>query len=136
MQHTGTPLHVWGVVKETEADGEGVYEFHDKYFPFPLYRDDGLELYKALGNKKLGLKTWNPFRLFRGYRTLAARLDKKNITGNLKGEGIVQGGILIFTNGELKFDFPEDTGEPLDMDELNAAIASLQPSKKEGMDEL
>lgn len=117
-------VHFWGAVKETHVPGLG--EFHQQYFQFPLYKDEGLELYKALGNNKVRLKTWNPIRWFTGFRSLNTRLKSNNIEGNLKGEGLLQGGVLIFKDGELKYGFEEDTGEPLDIDHLRGAIRSLQ----------
>lgn len=120
-------IHLFGVVKEVDVDNEGLYDFYKQYFPFDLYRDVDLSLYRLLGNKKLRLKTWNPIRLYRGYRALQQRLDSKNLTGNLKGEGLVLGGIVIFNKeGKVHKTIVEETGTPLDMDEIKEAVQQVQ----------
>jgi len=90
----GKPLAgfgLFGLVKETGIDDEGLIEFYSKSFPFPLYRDEGLVFYNDFFNgRKLGLSTLNPLRLYRGYKQMTARLNEKGLEGNLKGEGIVQ----------------------------------------------
>ena len=54
------------------------------------------------------MKTWNPIKLFRSFRKLSKRLKQKNISGNMKGDGIVQGGIIIFDkNGKARYAYRE-----------------------------
>lgn len=121
-------VQLYGVIKETTADALGLLEFHRDYFPFPMFRDPDFSLYKALGDRRLSLLDmgWNPLRLWRGYRAVAQRMKEQNITGNLKGEGILQGGILLFdAQGKLQYGWPEETGEPLDMEVVQKAIDSL-----------
>ena len=55
--------------------------------------------------------SWNPFKIFRGFREMLKRIKKKNISGNMKGEGLVQGGIIIFdANGKARYAYREETG--------------------------
>jgi hypothetical protein len=116
----------WGTVKETCVDDVGLLEFYDSYFTFPLFRDVELQLYTALGSRKIGLKTWNPFRLYRGYKELGSRMSEKKIEGNLKGEGMIQGGVLVFgASGQIEYAYEEDVGEPLEMDDIRAAINAV-----------
>ena len=118
---------MWGIVKETNVDDAGLAEFHDDYFSFPLYRDVNLAVYQAMGNRRLKLNTWNPIRWVRGYREMTARLKQKNISGNLKGEGMVQGGVLVFDKqGELRYAYNEETGSELNMEDMQDAIDSVR----------
>ncbi len=132
----GKPLKgfgMFGLVKETGVDDEGLVEFYSKSFSFPLYRDEGLVFYNDFFNgRRLGLSTLNPFRLYRGYKEMTARLKDKGLEGNLKGEGIVQGGIVIFgKNGEPKYAYEEETGSPLPMDEIKAAVEAVKSGESE-----
>lgn len=49
------------------------------------------------------MSTYNPFKLYKGAKEMGKRQSDKGIEGNLKGEGIVQGGIMVFNaNGEVR----------------------------------
>ena len=63
------------------------------------------------------------------------RLSNKNIEGNYVGEGMIQGGILLFdSSGELRFAYEEQIGNELPMDDLQAAVdAILSSSNKNAM---
>lgn len=111
---------MFGVVKEINVDDEGLAEFQ-AYFDVPLYLDTNLQLYEYLGNRKLGLTTWNPWRLYKGFREMTKRLTEKNITGNLKGEGLIQGGVMVFNNNKVSV-FEEETGVPFDTPAIQAAL--------------
>jgi hypothetical protein len=124
-------IAMWGIVKETNVDDAGLAVFQLDYFSFPLYRDVNLAVYQAMGNRRLKLSTWNPIRWVRGYREMTARLNKKNITGNLKGEGMVQGGVLVFDKqGELRYAYNEETGTELNMEDVQGAIDSVRKEQK------
>jgi hypothetical protein len=76
----------------------------------PRYRKT---FYNALGLRKLSVKftLWNPFTIFRGIRGMFKRIKNKNISGNMKGEGLVQGGIIIFDkDGKARYAYREETG--------------------------
>jgi len=132
----GKPLKgfgLFGLVKETGVDDEGLVEFYTNSFPFPLYRDEGLVFYNHFFNgRRLGLSTLNPLRLYRGYKEMTARLNKKGLEGNLKGEGILQGGIIIFgKDGAPKFAYEEETGTALPMDEIKSALEAVISGESE-----
>jgi AhpC/TSA antioxidant enzyme len=120
---------LWGVIKETGVDDKGLLEFFEEYYPHPLYRDQNLDLYKALGDRNLSLP-WNPFKLLSGIMSLVTmngRLKEKNIKGNLAGEGIKQGGIIIFDKeGTPKFAYYEKTGQELPLDDILAAVQAVK----------
>jgi hypothetical protein len=89
-------IGLWAIIKETRVDDIGLTDFYNKFFSFPIYRDENLATYKAFGNRKIALSTWNPLRLYTGFKSMSGRLKEKKIEGNYVGEGLVQGGILIF----------------------------------------
>jgi hypothetical protein len=114
---------MWGTVKETGVDYEGLAEFTNSFFPHALFRDVDLALYTAFGSRKIGLTTWNPFRLWKGYKDMGNRLSEKKIEGNLIGEGMIQGGVLIFdATGTLRYAYEEEIGTPFEMEDIRAAV--------------
>jgi len=120
---------IFGVVKEVAVDDEGLLEFQSNYFPYPLYRDKEKTFYNALGLRKLSVKftSWNPFKIFRGFREMLKRIKKKNISGNMKGEGLVQGGIIIFdANGKARYAYREETGFEVPIDDILSAIKAVR----------
>ena len=120
-------FEMFGVVKEIGVDDEGLTEFYKNSFPFPLYKDDGLVFYNEFyGMRKLKLTTWNPIRLYKGFKEMNARLKEKNLEGNLTGEGLVQGGIIIFgKDGKAKYAYEEETGKEVPMDDIVAALKAV-----------
>ena len=127
-----TQVALWGTVKEIGVDDEGLLEFYNDYYTVPLYRDVDRALYAAFGSRKIALTTWNPVQLWRGYRELGRRVAEKKISGNLKGEGLIQGGILIFdATGTLRYAYEEEIGTPLDLDDIRAAVRAVLNEPKE-----
>jgi AhpC/TSA antioxidant enzyme len=111
-------LALWGIVKETGVDDAGLLDFYEKYFRFPLYKDAKWMVYKAMGNRKITMKS-----LMAGLLRSRGRYKKKNIDQTTKGEGWLQGGLLIFDkNGVLRFGSEEHFGHEINIDELTAAI--------------
>lgn len=124
---------IFGTIKETAVDDEGLVEFYEKSFTFPIYKDENLTFYEFFGKKKLGLNSYNPLRLYRGYKKMMKRINAKGLSGNLVGEGMVQGGIIVFDkNGQPKFAYEEDTGKEVPVEDLLLAVKAV----KEGRDEL
>lgn len=129
----------WGTVKETGVDDDGLSEFYNTYYKFPLYRDVDLVTYASFGNKSIlsSFTTWNPFKIYRGYKDMAKRLEEKKLEGNLKGEGLTKGGVFVLdTDGKVVYALEEITGSPLDMDSIEAAMASLRSGEKINEQEL
>lgn len=124
-------FRLFGVVKETGVDDEGLVDFSSQNFNFPLYRDQSLAFYQDFFNgRKLGLTTWNPIRLYKGYKTMNSRLAEKKLEGNLIGEGMVQGGIIIFgTDGKARYAYEEETGKDLPVDDILAAVRAVEEEK-------
>jgi AhpC/TSA antioxidant enzyme len=127
-----TPFHLWGIVKETGVDDAGLMEFHKTYFQMlPLYHDPQNAIYEAFGRRSiLKLRTWNPISIYRGFVDIGRRLSAQNITGNYKGEGIIQGGILIFdSKGTLRFSINEEIGQPFSMDVIYKALRDVSSTE-------
>jgi len=113
---------IFGVVKEVGVDDEGLADFEANFFPYPLYRDESTTFYDALGRRKLSVKSWNPIKIFKALRKVNKRLKKKNISGNMTGEGLVQGGIIIFDqNGKARYAYREETGSEVPINDIIAA---------------
>jgi len=117
---------VFGIIKEVSPDEEdsfGVKEFHDNYFPYDLYQDESLAFYNYLGKRSLwSLFSWNPFS-WGSVFSMSGRTDERGITGNLKGEGIVLGGILVISKTKgVVYKYLEMTGSLLPVDEIEKAV--------------
>lgn len=116
------------VAQETGVDDEGLTYFHEKTFPFPLYRDESLALYNSLGNRRLGV--WEVGKLVAGWRSVK-RCKEKGIPQNLKGEGLQKGGIFVFdAQGQLRAALPEITGSELDTEALLCTLQAIATEKK------
>lgn len=114
-------------MKEVGVDDLGLQDFYNDYFKYPLYKDGSLSFYTALGTRKLGLSTWNPIKIFRGMRAVGKRLAEKNISGNYKGEGLVQGGVIIFdATGKARFAYREETGSEIPIEDIIAVVKELR----------
>lgn len=125
-------FELFGIVKETAVDDEGLLEFYNDNYKFPLYKDDTLQFYNALGNRKLGLETWNPFKLWRGMKEIGKRLESKNIQGNYKGEGLTQGGVILFDkHGQVRATYLEKTAHELPIDDILAAAQALREEEEQ-----
>lgn len=122
---------MFGTVKETGVDDEGLSEFYNDAFTYPLYKDEALTFYNDFfGKRKLGLTTYNPLRLYNGYMGMKKRLSEKKLEGNMVGEGMIQGGLIIFDKaGKARYAYEENVGEELVMEDIVAALKALQSEK-------
>ncbi len=126
-----------GIIKEVApvsgaaTDAElGVDEFHVKYFNNnPLYLDHEKTFYSFLGNKSLlnqKLPSWNPFKLYSDFNSMNDRVKSKGVDGNLKGEGLVKGGLLIITPEEgIVFRHEEETGFCMPYDKIGEVLKEV-----------
>lgn len=129
-----------GIIKEVaptksvETDEKlGVNEFHVKYFNGrPLYLDEEKLFYRALGGRKLtdSFSFWallKPWELYSSFVKMGARLKEKKIDGNLAGEGLLQGGLMVFGPGEADaiYVYQEKTGSEIPLDELEASLLDI-----------
>lgn len=119
---------IFGIVKETGVDDAGLVEFQSTYFQYQLFCDKSYSFYRSLGDRKVGLSAlWNPFSLFSIACEAFQRLKDKNVEGNLKGEGLVQGGIIFFgPDGKPKYVYEEATGKDLPVAELVAVLDAMR----------
>lgn len=121
-------FRLFGVVKEIGIDDAGLAKFYNEFYTFPLYRDESLSLYHALGDRQLSfLTSWNPFAIFGQWNSVMSRLKGKDIETNWKGEGIVQGGVILFdSEGKPKFAYKEKTGDELPVEDILAAVNAMK----------
>lgn len=111
----------------------GVGEFQRKYFSNnALFLDAQHKFYAFFGNKSLlsqPLSTWNPFTLYKDFNSMKKRLDDKKIEGNLKGEGLLKGGLLVIvpssTGGKIVYRHEENTGSCMPYDEIGHVLREL-----------
>jgi AhpC/TSA antioxidant enzyme len=92
--------------------------------------------YKILGNKSLlsqSWSSWNPFKLYSDLKEVDARVKAQGIDGNLKGEGLLQGGVLIIhpVHG-IVYKHNERTGAVLPFDEMKQVLDSLSSEASAG----
>ena len=127
---------LYGIIKEVaptkQAEDDatlGVGEFETKYFKSgQLYMDEEREFYAYLGNRKLNpLKALlNPFKAYRGFKELGARLKEKEVEGNMVGEGLVLGGVLVVNkDGDVLFSYREETGQAVPVTDIQQALKEL-----------
>ena len=120
-------FNMWGVVKETGVDDEGLSKFYNDYFKYPLFKDENLVLYNDFfGKRKITLTTYNPFKLYKGYQTMSKRIGEKKLDGNFAGEGMIQGGLIVFDKeGNARYAYEEIIGDELNIDDIIAALQDL-----------
>jgi len=117
------------VVKETGVDDKGLTEFKSKYYNQQLYRDEKLTFYDSLGNRKLGVRSLslNPLKLYKGFKSMKKRMKDKQINGNMVGEGLMKGGVIIFgKDGKAKYAYKEITGQELPTNDILDAIQRIK----------
>lgn len=126
-----------GIIKEVApvsgaaTDEElGVNEFHVKYFNNnPLYLDQEKTFYSFLGNKSLfnqKLPSWNPFKLYSDFNSMGDRVKSKGVDGNMKGEGLLKGGLLIITPEEgIVFRHEEETGFCMPYEKIGEVLKEI-----------
>lgn len=125
----------WGLVKETGVDDDGLSEFYNKYYSFPLYRDVSLATYASFGNKSISLPTWNPFKLYKEYKALTKRAKEKGLEGNLVGEGLKKGGFFVLdAKGEVQYALEEPFGRELDLSGIESAMESVRKGTETSQD--
>lgn len=118
------------MVKETGVDDAGLSDFKRKFFDFDLYRDDDLALYSALGGRRM--KFTSLFGMLFSGNSIKNRWKEGNITGaNMKGEGILQGGVIVFgKDGKQKYAYEEITGTVVPSDDLLAAVNAVKEEQR------
>mmetsp|Transcript_63930 Transcript_63930/g.169201 ORF Transcript_63930/g.169201 Transcript_63930/m.169201 type:complete len:147 (-) Transcript_63930:405-845(-) len=128
------PVPLVGIIKEVAPSGKimtdeklGVGEFQNKYFGGnTLYLDEELQFYKALGGRRISLPSWSPCALWKVYKEVSGRMAQKQISGNLAGEGLTLGGVLVIGSGDqgILYEYLEESGaDPVSwMPRLRAAI--------------
>ena len=74
----------------------GVGEFVSKYFDSSeVYLDEAQDFYKALGSRGMKMNTWNPVKIAKDIGDMQKRMDAKGISGNLRGDSVLLGGIMV-----------------------------------------
>ena len=80
----------------------------DKFFNTRIFYND------FFGKRTVALPTYNPFKLVSEAVTVKKGLSEKKVSGNIKGEGLVQGGVIIFDkSGKPRYAYEEETGKEM-----------------------
>jgi len=128
-----------GVVKEAEKPDTpaeellGVEEFESGYFCGPLYQDTNRGFYEHLGDQKiftlgtLGKALLNPLKTRAELKALGERLKAKSIDGNMRGDGLVKGGVLVISaDDEIVHTFYEDAGQGIPADDAEQIVRAAK----------
>lgn len=120
---------------EEKPDDLGISEFDSKYFACgTLFLDEERKIFDMLGNRKISLpmgKLLNPFKwkeVRSDLKAMKERMESKGVEGNMKGDGLVQGGVLVVgpaPSCEVRYTYLEKTGSELPIDEIEAALKEL-----------
>jgi len=147
-------FEIWGVVKETGVDDAGLADFSANYLgaQYPLYCDKTRAFYQALGDRKVGLSTLlNPSsfygfvcdaytRLTSSSKSMSTNAATAATTAGLstsKGEGLVQGGIIVFDQlGNPVAMYEEETGVDLRVADIAAALNAVRQQQQQLAKEL
>ena len=136
-------IPAFAILKEAETDETlaeeeknlGTAEFARDYFPCgPCFVDEERVFYDELGGLKLGLPLGeiftNPLGVWRDFKALGERLKEKKIDGNMVGDGLTLGGILVIgPKNEVLYQYKEETGKEIPTKEIADALARLADSQ-------
>ena len=68
--------------------------------------------------------------LLAGMFSISKRMKQKGISGNLTGEGIKQGGVVLFDkNGQPRYAYREKTGTEIPLEDILAAVHAVKEEK-------
>jgi len=133
-------LPVYAVVKEVEDTPppedpkklKGLEEFQSKYFQCAsgIFLDQERAFYDYLGSRKIDFKLqrllFDPLGVWRDIKELGVRTKAKGVEGNMVGDGLVQGGILVLDrHGSPVYTYREVTGSEIPSSEIVAAMERL-----------
>jgi hypothetical protein len=109
----------------------GVETLQMKYFnKMPMYLDEELKFYEFFGNKSI---LWQPYSLSPcGLYSDLSRLQHRIKDGGIDdynlsvGDGWIKGGILLIGPNEgIVYQYPEMTGSPLPLEDIEQAVWNL-----------
>lgn len=123
-------LHLRSIVKETGIDDEGLREFITEYFPYTTYKDQERVFYNNLGSGtvSVGFNPMNMIKLIMNSKKLMK--DFKVTSWNTKGEGLLQGGWIIFDrDGFPRAAFQEDAKKRVPIDKIVDEVKKMSVSK-------
>jgi len=104
----------------------GVEEFvAGGYFTGELYVDTDKQSFKALGFKKLGLLALGPAILAKVARSAYSKAKSRGITGDMKGDGLQNGGLLVVGSEGPKVLFEYRQENPADHPDQDLILKAL-----------
>ncbi|GMI05652.1 hypothetical protein TrVE_jg12838 [Triparma verrucosa] len=119
-------------VKEAnvERDKLGLAEFSSRYFHYgPVFLNRSKDFWTALGSRSLLKQKWttyNPISMVLKFRKIRRNQNRIGVAHNFKGEGILQGGIIIYdSSGEVVYVYHEKTFFDIPKEEIREALSDL-----------
>ena len=100
-----------------------------------MYLDENKEFYEYFGNRKITdgispLTLLRPWKIYRDLKAMGKRMKAKNIEGNMVGEGIVQGGLLVVSkDSKVCFRYDEVTGSEVPLDDFEKGFLKILGKK-------
>ena len=99
----------------------------------PLYHDPERVFWEALGNEPifslgtLGQALLRPLKLRRELQEMGARQAAKGVAGNMNGDGLAKGGILVIApDDQVCHVFKEDPGKGVPSEEMAALLSAAR----------
>lgn len=113
------------VPEDDGPEGLGVGEYQRKYFDGnPVYWDEDQRFVKEMGNRQIQFKFkapwWQPWAIWSEIQDGLQKLQDKGVDGNMKGDGLIQGGVICVGPGSQGVTFTHfeendlDVGMPAD----------------------
>lgn len=124
----------FAIIKETGLDDQGILDFYEKFFRFPVYKDGRQGVYKAMGSRSFfSFPTMNPCKLMQMIRNARRRHKEMGIKWTVpKGDFSLMGGLLVFNaRGEIVYEYSEESFETFPSQGLRLAIRAAIAEQKQ-----
>lgn len=103
-----------------------IKDFSKYFFGGDIYLDEDKQFYQALGNTWKSL--WSMVFSLRTWSNVMRSRKNKDVSGNLKGEGRLMGGVILMgkeDEGPYFVHREDPVGEFADLEELDAAMKTM-----------
>ena len=119
-------LNIIEVIKLIQISLKYEVDFHQNYFPLPLYKDETRSLFTAMGERKVSV-----WKMIKKTPTSLSKCCNKKIktTHDLRQEFWIQGGFMMFdAQTRLRFVYYDKFAEDLDLEAVEWAVEQARIS--------